>query len=543
MTHSLESTLFHLCDESHWSRWDVSIIRGGASGALELSANDWILRNECSAVAAWQEALPRSMPLAVPGLTLPPAGWLIAADRVVAAHQSGDRSFLIRPALGAPGLAVALELERANGELASRAAEIRRLELAQQEAAQANERWRHENAALAQALEELHTRTHELEATNREHAVNDRQKDAFIAVLAHELRNPLAPLAAGIELLSSADPAHTGHTLEVMKRQIEHLTRLVNDALDLSRARRGKIELRSERLRAADVLEHALALAAPSIEARHHMLVREHEDDDLWLDGDDVRLTQVLSNLLNNAARYTDPGGWIAVACSAHERGVLFTVKDNGRGIPRRMLPRIFDLFVQERQGDGGLGIGLAVVKHLVGLHHGRVLAKSAGPGMGSEFSVWLPLARDPAEATHSPEVCTAPCRDTPLSVALIEDDDDVRMTLAELLSQWGHAVREAPSGELGMLLIWRERPDIAFIDIGLPGMDGYELARQVRAQLGPRRPHLVALSGFDQRRDRVRARKAGFDVYLVKPANSAELQRLLGEVGRQRAAHQHSEP
>jgi CheY-like chemotaxis protein len=253
-----------------------------------------------------------------------------------------------------------------------------------------------------------------------------------------------------------------------------------------------------------------------------------------------VRLTQVLANLLNNAARYTDAGGQLTLGVRGRESGVEFIVKDNGRGIPTELLPRVFDLFVQEREGGGGLGIGLTLVKQLVTMHDGRVEAKSEGKGKGSEFRVWLPAcaaenaedqAQDSAESvpTTLPEAGLTRA----LHVALVEDNDDVRLLMGEVLESWGHEVCQAATGANGVDLILEQRPDIAFIDIGLPDMDGYELARKIRSALGDGKPLLVALSGFSQRRDRERASHAGFDDHLAKPASPADLKRLLSQAGR----------
>jgi two-component system, sensor histidine kinase len=233
----------------------------------------------------------------------------------------------------------------------------------------------------------------------------------------------------------------------------------------------------------------------------------------------------------------------------SRDGGVEFTVKDNGRGIPEELLPRVFDLFVQERQGGGGLGIGLTLVKQLVRMHEGRVGAKSEGSGNGSEFSVWLPgvntsllelsaVDNDDLIPTTQPEAGLG----GPLRIALVEDNDDVRLLMGEVLQNWGHEVSQASTGALGVQLIVEQQPEIAFIDIGLPDMDGYELVRQVRARLASSAPLLVALSGFGQRRDRERATIAGFDDHLAKPASPIDLKRLLAEAYRARARAESSQ-
>jgi CheY-like chemotaxis protein/anti-sigma regulatory factor (Ser/Thr protein kinase) len=297
-------------------------------------------------------------------------------------------------------------------------------------------------------------------------------------------------------------------------------------------------------VRAGDLIDQAVSLATPLIAERRHELVTERQGADIFVDGDEVRLTQVLANLLNNAARYTEAGGRLTLSVAASGSGVEFAVKDNGRGIPRELLPRVFDLFVQEREGGGGLGIGLTLVKQLVGMHEGRVEAHSEGAGKGSEFRVWLPACADQSahdeEAAESVEEVPTTLPEAgqlrALNVALVEDNDDVRLLMGEVLESWGHEVRQAATGAVGVDLILTQQPDIAFIDIGLPDMDGYELARQIRSALGAKKPLLVALSGFSQRRDRERASHAGFDDHLAKPASPADLKRLLSQA--RRAAH-----
>ena len=482
---------------------------------------------------------------------------------VLEAYQLGAVDFLmkpIQPQVLRAKASVFVELERRTEQVRRQTEQIRLHVEQERESALSEQRSRLEADALKMRLEEQRTHAAELESLNRRLAEDDRRKDEFIALLGHELRNPLAPLVTGLELLATAEPEIASKTRSVMKRQVEHLIRLVDDLLDLSRVSRGKIELRRTRVRAGDVLDQALSLAKPLMEERRHVLRVQRAAIDFTLQGDEVRLTQVLANLLNNAARYTEPGGSIEVSCGARSAGVEFSVKDNGRGISPQLLPRVFDLFMQEREGGGGLGIGLTLVKQLVHMHGGRVMAKSAGVGLGSEFSVWLPsksglLGALVPEAVASqgvasqaaasedggePVPSTEPDKERPLglNVALVEDNEDVRVLMGELLSSWGHEVSQAPTGEVGVALIVKQRPDIAFVDIGLPDIDGYELARRVRAQLGSQPLQLVALSGFGQRCDRERALGAGFDHHLAKPASPAELQRLLEEARARRLGH-----
>jgi signal transduction histidine kinase/ActR/RegA family two-component response regulator len=435
---------------------------------------------------------------------------------------------------------VFVELQRRTQEVEHQAELIRAHVLQERESWLTEQRSRMEAEALKQRLEEQRVHAAELEKLNRRLEEDDRRKDEFIAVLGHELRNPLAPLVNGLELLEIANGETVERARTVMRRQVEHLIRLVDDLLDMSRVTRGKIELRRSRVRCGEVMDHAVSLATPLIEERGHSLSTERAGEEIRVDGDEVRLTQVLANLLNNAARYTDPGGKLVLSCTARNAGVEFTVQDNGRGISKELLPRVFDLFVQEREGGGGLGIGLTLVKQLVQMHSGRVKAKSAGPGQGSEFSVWLPAAAPASvegEADSGPRTMPEAGHMHTLNVALVEDNEDVRVLMGEVLESWGHDVSQAATGAIGVDMILKERPDIAFIDIGLPDMDGYELARQIRAALGINKPLLVALSGFGQRRDRERASHAGFDDHLAKPASPADLKRLLTEASRARSA------
>ena len=476
-----------------------------------------------------------------------PIIFITAYDRddaeVLEAYRLGAVDFLlkpIQPEILKAKATVFVELQRRTQEVERQAELIRAHVLSERESWLTEQRSRLEAEALKRRLEEQSVHAAELQRLNRRLEEDDRRKDEFIAVLGHELRNPLAPLVNGLELLETADEEAVERARAVMRRQVEHLIRLVDDLLDMSRVTRGKIELRRSRVRAGDLLDHAVALATPLIAERGHELSTERHGGEVLVDGDEVRLTQVLANLLNNAARYTEPGGRLSIGVTARDGGVEFLVKDNGRGIPRELLPRVFELFVQEREGGGGLGIGLTLVKQLVGMHEGRVEAHSEGSGLGSEFRVWLPACADQSAVSEvrqtsdeAPTTMAEAGHARALTVALVEDNDDVRLLMGEVLESWGHEVQQAATGAVGVDLILERRPDIAFIDIGLPDMDGYEIARKIRAALGPHKPLLVALSGFSQRRDRERASHAGFDDHLAKPASPADLKRLLNQAGR----------
>lgn len=456
------------------------------------------------------------------------------------AHAPGDRELLEAYRLGAVDFLtkpLPIEILQAKAEVFAtlqgrkrqaerQSAQIRAHVLNERELWLAEQRARLEGEALKCSLDEQRAQAAELQALSHQLLEADRRKDEFIAVLGHELRNPLAALVSGLELL----PTATEEALSVMRRQVEHLVHRTDALLDMSRVSRGKIELRRSRVRAGKVLDGAVALALPLLTRQEHSLTLEREADDEPLFVDEWRAIQVVANLLDNAARYTSPRGRITLGSRADQGGVTFWVKDNGRGISSAVLPHVFDLFVQERTGAGGLGIGLTLVKQLVELHDGRVEVHSDGPGLGSEFSVWLPSC--PAEVASAP-TSTRPKSGTrrQLHVALVDDNGDARLVLGEVLASWGHRVSEAEAGAPGVDLVLRERPDVAFIDIGLPDIDGFEVARQITAGLAAEGPLLVALSGFGSPEDRDRALAAGFHHHLTKPASSSDLKRLLSSV------------
>jgi signal transduction histidine kinase len=360
----------------------------------------------------------------------------------------------------------------------------------------------------------------------------NRRKDEFLAVLAHELRNPLSPMVTGLELIKCYNLEHAGveRVRASMERQVHHLIRLVDDLLDVSRISRGKITLRREPLDLGPVLAQAVESTRPLFDERKHELTVEMCPEPLPVIGDPVRLTQVVANLLNNAGRYTDKGGKVRLSCGVDGDDAVIRVSDNGRGIPPEMLERIFDMFVQEKDGGaGGLGLGLTLVQSLVALHGGRVRAFSEGSGRGADFVVRLPIARvDLAAVTPPTEDDDLVDDGEPLRIVLVEDQEDVRDAMAALLAGWGHRVDSAPDGETGIKAILDKRPDVALIDIAMPGLDGYSVARHIRARLAAAAPRLIALTGFGREEDRERALSAGFDFHLTKPAVPRDLRRAL---------------
>jgi signal transduction histidine kinase/DNA-binding response OmpR family regulator len=374
----------------------------------------------------------------------------------------------------------------------------------------------------------------------------DRRKDEFLAMLGHELRNPLAPIMTALQLMAlRGDTSNTRKEQQVIERQVRHLARLVDDLLDIARVTRGKIQINKQRLELASVIERALEVASPLFEERAHNLRLAVPRSGLVVDADPERLAQVVSNLLTNAAKYTNPGGSIALAAEARDDRIIISVKDNGQGIAPELLPRIFDLFVQgqrtSERAQGGLGIGLALVQNLVELHGGHVHARSEGPGRGSEFVIELPAARDTLVPTPAPDTVLASQRPRLESrILLVDDNVDAATALADVLTLLGHQVVVAHDGPQALAAAESFRADTALLDIGLPVMDGYELARLLRerwpdradqpGQPGqPGRPvRFVAITGYGQESDKERARAAGFDAHLVKPIDLAVLAALL---------------
>jgi len=363
----------------------------------------------------------------------------------------------------------------------------------------------------------------------------NRQKDQFLAMLAHELRNPLAPITTAAQLLQrgSLDPQRARHASEIIVRQAEHMTDLVNDLLDVSRVTRGLAEIEKEDLDVASIVHGAVEQVRPLLDMKRHALRIELPPQALHVSGDRTRLVQVVSNILNNAAKYTPAGGEIMLHVRDEAGEAVIAVGDNGQGIDPQVLPYIFDLFTQaERTPDrsqGGLGIGLALVKSLVALHGGRVAAHSEGANRGSEFVVRLPLLRaaPAADAGRPP----AQEQDGPVRVLVVDDNADAAQMLATLLEAHGHAVSVEYDGTTGLARALREQPEVMLLDIGLPDMDGHELARRLRASPDTANACLIALTGYGQNEDRERAREAGFDRHMVKPADLSELLHILATV------------
>jgi len=407
---------------------------------------------------------------------------------------------------------------------------------------------RRELQALNRSLEQANTtlqaeKTRELEAMNRALKQADRHKDEFLAVLAHELRNPLAPIRNAVEIMRRSpitDPQLTW-SRDVIERQVKHLSRLVDDLLDVSRITRGNINLHRDRLSVATIVARAIETVHPLVTEHRHELITEMPDDTLEVEGDLTRLTQVLGNLLNNAAKYTDPGGSIVLSVMREGSELEFRVRDTGIGIPPELLPRLFNLFTQvdgtAHRAQGGLGIGLALVRQLVHMHGGTVTANSAGPANGSEFVVRLPLhlPMEPQIANkNASDGAGASTHDDGRRgrrILLADDNRDALDSLATLLECDGHEVYTAADGAAALALAAECRPDVMLLDIGMPKLDGYEVARRVRAQPWGNATVLIALTGWGQDEDRRRSREVGFNSHLVKPLDPAMLSSLLAHL------------
>ncbi len=358
----------------------------------------------------------------------------------------------------------------------------------------------------------------------------DRRKNEFLATLAHELRNPLAPIRNAAEYVRMSADAQPDlrEASELIDRQVGHLSRLVDDLLDVARIARGKLQLRRERVALEEVVRTAVETARPLIDAAGHELAIRLPAEPVTLDGDMVRLSQVLLNLLSNAARYSDAGSHIELVAERSGDEVMIRVRDDGQGIPAERLPDLFEMFVQgERSSDqGGLGIGLSLVRSLVEMHGGRVSARSDGPGKGSEFEVRVPVAVDDgtARAAAGRARETVPSR----RVLIVDDNEDAAVSLEMLLSRAGHEVRCTFDSRGALEAATGFGPEVILLDIGLPDLDGYETCRRLRADPGARDALLVAVTGWGQEEDRRRALDAGFDEHMTKPVDPAALRELL---------------
>ncbi|HET8699943.1 MAG TPA: ATP-binding protein, partial [Gammaproteobacteria bacterium] len=370
----------------------------------------------------------------------------------------------------------------------------------------------------------------------------DARKDEFLATLAHELRGPLAPLSNVLEIWKrTKDGARLDRARDTMERQLGQLVRLVEDLLDLNRITHNRLELRRRRVNLADVIHQAVEATRPLADSLGHELHVDLPREPVWLSADPARLAQVFGNLLNNACKYTDPGGGIWLTAERHGDEAVITVRDTGIGISADQLDKIFEMFIQADtapdKSRGGLGIGLTLVKRLVRMHEGVIEARSAGSGQGSAFVVRLPVlgereAVPPSSASSTERAATAP---RGRRVLVVDDNVDSASSLALLLQLEGHETYTAHDGAAALAAIDRHHPDVALLDIGLPKMSGHDVARQIRERPWGKHIALIAVTGWGQDEDRRKSREAGFDAHLVKPVDRDALSELLHSLDDQR--------
>jgi signal transduction histidine kinase len=449
-----------------------------------------------------------------------------AAKNIERAYQLGAVDFLQKP--------FAPEILRAKIQtllaLQERTEELGRLRMQHEHEL---ERQRMQAEHLARETEARH----QLAQLNEQLAENDHRKNEFLAILAHELRNPLAPLRALFDLAKQvpSEPL-SPRMLEIGDRQLTLLSRLVDDLLDIARITANKIELRPETMDLREAIDVAITTSRPRIADRRHTLDTVVADAPILVTIDSLRMVQVISNLLNNAARYTPAGGRIVVSCGADDSHAWIAVTDNGIGIPTELLPTIFDMFVQERvrsDGSGGLGLGLALAKHLVAMHGGALAAESDGRGHGSTFRIVLPLANTdealrPRKRTRDMEPLVLDAGPRTMRIVVVDDNEDARELVAQMLSSAGHAVHLAHDGPSGLETILEHRPDAALIDIGLPGMTGLDVVRALRHRCPDLRTRLVAFTGYCGADSVARAAEAGFHDHLIKPVTLDAMLRCL---------------
>ncbi|MBX3156148.1 MAG: response regulator [Deltaproteobacteria bacterium] len=442
-------------------------------------------------------------------------------DAVLRGYELGAFDFLmkpIRPEVLRAKASVFVQLQERTLELQGKADELRKAQAQAHERELATQRERWEAEALERQMHQL--------------AESDRRKDEFLAILSHELRNPLQPLQTAVEVLEhEPDAPVPGRIRAIIQRQVHHITRLVDDLLDIARLNAGKLELRREPVTLDVIIEDAVQACRPAIDQRKHTLDITGDGARAIVFGDRVRLVQVVSNLLHNATKYTDAGGHIAIDSGQVDDEGFIRVSDNGRGIPTPLLPTIFEMFVQERttpDGAGGLGLGLGLVKRLVEMHGGTVSAASDGPRCGSTFEIRLAIfGTGRASVARVDTRIIADARPS-LRAVVCDDATDLRELVADLLRLRGHEVAVVEDGPSAVDVIVKERPDVALIDIGLPDMDGYAVARAIRGKIQDYRPRLIAMTGYGQASDRAAAFDAGFDAHIVKPASADKILRAL---------------
>ena len=442
------------------------------------------------------------------------------------------------------------ELARLRGEAAQLRKEIAllhaRVALAHEHAAQELQGGDERMAQIREANEHLLVAAVHAHVSAEAAQRSSLDKEQFLAMLAHELRNPLAPIVSVLAVLRRI--AHTDAKLpwihDVLKRQIDHMTQLLNDLLEVSRMTGGKVVLKKRPIEVSDFMLDAIETSRPLILARQQKLTVNLPFEPLMIDGDPTRLSQIFANLLNNAGKYTLEGGSISFSAERRGEDVVVSVVDNGTGIAAEALPRVFDIFTQEGRSldrsQGGLGIGLTVVRSLVELHGGAIVASSPGEGLGSSFIVTFPLLKKvPAESPRSgPAAVEAPGES--YRIGLIEDNVDANDSMKSVLEMMGHEVLSAFDGVEGVAMVTDRRPQIVLCDIGLPGMDGYQVVAKLKKAIDPM-PVMIALTGYGQLENRVQALAAGFDHHLTKPVDIEMLLRLISAQSERLAGLKHA--
>jgi signal transduction histidine kinase/DNA-binding response OmpR family regulator len=397
-----------------------------------------------------------------------------------------------------------------------------------------------ENANLYRSLQseivERRTAENELQYANQ-------RKDEFLAMLSHELRNPLAPIRNALEVIRRIAPADPKFdwASKVMDRQVQHLTRLVEELLDVARISEGKIALNREQLDLNGVIAQSIEIAQPFIDSRRHTLTVAPSSKPIWLQGDSARLSQVVSNLLHNAAKYSEEGGRIHVQVATQNGEAVVSVRDEGMGIDAALLPRIFDLFAQGSRSldrsQGGLGVGLTLARRLAELHGGRIEAASDGPDRGSEFKVYIPCLSVVQSTDNEPAPPALPVATSGRRILIVDDNLDAGESVALFLQLEGHEVKTVPDGMQALASVPVFAPQVVVLDIGLPVLSGYEVARRMRQMPQTREVLMIALTGYGQKEDRIRAAEAGFDHHFVKPTNPRDLVELIAKWDPVRAA------